>query len=515
MMARPITAYMSIFSVFLGMGCQMSSPRSNRYDATSDSHEDRIDAPDGECGNGVIEGREQCDGTNMGGQSCESLGYEEGTLSCSSHCQLDANRCVGSGECGNGILDSGEQCDDANETDWDGCNDCMIAEFLVNTTTEGGQNTPSIALVPDGKFIIAWGGYYPIGEGRSIFAQRFDRSGVRIGPEFRLNQTVDEYHVYPELAISPDGWFVAVWVSDHCDIFGQIFDSAGSPTGPILPVNDTTMYCQGTPSVAIAPDGRFTAVWDSTRPIDSYNICGRHFEPSGLPIDVQFFINTNMEGHQDHPSIAMVGDGRFVVVWESWYQDGSGRGIFGQRFGPDGLRIGSEFLVNSIIEEDQETPSVAISADGGFVVAWETNPYWHTDPSVSLEGDIWARMFDWEGTPVGSDFLVNTNTVDDQSKPCVAMANDGRFVVVWDSMGQDGDSTGVYGQRYDPGGSKTGTEFLVNTYVRSGQHKAKIAMSPSGDFVVVWQSQEQDGDSSGIFAQRYDADGNPLGVLPR
>lgn len=45
------------------------------------------------CGNGVIEGSEQCDGTNLGGATCESLGYGAGTLGCSSQCRYDVAGC--------------------------------------------------------------------------------------------------------------------------------------------------------------------------------------------------------------------------------------------------------------------------------------------------------------------------------------------------------------------------------------------------------------------------------------
>ena len=47
-----------------------------------------------------------------------------------------------------------------------------------------------------------------------------------------------------------------------------------------------------------------------------------------------------------------------------------------------------------------------------------------------------------------------------------------------------------------------------------GQPYAQVAMASDGRFVVAWQSEHLDGDELGIFAQRFDADGNPLGMLP-
>jgi len=66
------------------------------------------------CGNGAVEPGEACDGADLGGQTCEGLGYLGGTLACSSSCTLDPSGCDPiPGTCGNGMLDAGEACDDA------------------------------------------------------------------------------------------------------------------------------------------------------------------------------------------------------------------------------------------------------------------------------------------------------------------------------------------------------------------------------------------------------------------
>jgi len=59
------------------------------------------------CGNGVIDLGEQCDGANLGGQTCPY----GGTLRCASDCTLDRSACEGGGDCGNGAIDPGEDCD--------------------------------------------------------------------------------------------------------------------------------------------------------------------------------------------------------------------------------------------------------------------------------------------------------------------------------------------------------------------------------------------------------------------
>jgi hypothetical protein len=64
------------------------------------------------CGNGIREIGEACDGGDLGGFGCASLGYHGGTLACQSTCQFDTSGCAGTPECGDGKMDLGEECDD-------------------------------------------------------------------------------------------------------------------------------------------------------------------------------------------------------------------------------------------------------------------------------------------------------------------------------------------------------------------------------------------------------------------
>jgi len=68
------------------------------------------------CGDEAIQGTEgeQCEGTNLGGASCVTLGYATGTLTCDELCRFDLTACVADADCGNGELQEGEQCDTTN-----------------------------------------------------------------------------------------------------------------------------------------------------------------------------------------------------------------------------------------------------------------------------------------------------------------------------------------------------------------------------------------------------------------
>lgn len=216
-----------------------------------------------------------------------------------------------------------------------------------------------------------------------------------------------------------------------------------------------------------------------------------------------FRANTTTSGNQLTPDIASDAAGRFVVVWTS--NDGSGSGIYGQRFDQRARPLGAEFRVNVVTAAAQVSPSVAAAARGGFTVVWQSD---------GVDGDqsgIAGRRFDAGGIPRAGEFVVNAFTTGVQSAPGVAANPAGRVVAVWESAGQDGSGAGIFARRFDAGGNATGAEFVVNTYTTGDQVRPSVAMDASGNFVVAWRSDVQDAGAPEIVARRFAADGTPLG----
>jgi len=139
------------------------------------------------------------------------------------------------------------------------------------------------------------------------------------------------------------------------------------------------------------------------------------------------------------PSIISLSNGGFVVVWGSNGQDASGWGVYGQRFDSNGNKAGSEFQVNTWWIDDQRLPSITSLSDGGFVVVW-------TGAGQGDSSGVYGQRFDSNGSLVGSEFQVNTWTTDSQLNPSIASLSNGGFVVVWDSNAQDLSGYGVYGR---------------------------------------------------------------------
>jgi hypothetical protein len=191
--------------------------------------------------------------------------------------------------------------------------------------------------------------------------------------------------------------------------------------------------------------------------------------------------------------VAMDSSGTFVVVWSSG--DGtSNYNIFGQRYDPSGTKLGGEFMINTQTGMGAGQPVVGIDNDGGFAVAWR---------QYGVSGfDVLGRRFDGTGTPEGGQFLVNTYTTNDQARPGIAVDSNHEFVVCWQSFGQNDPAANVFAQRFIDPNVPDGSEFQVNVATPGYQIQSAVAMNGSGNFVVAWTSQGQDGNGYGIFARR-------------
>jgi len=376
-------------------------------------------------------------------------------------------------------------------------------EFRANTYTTGNQREHSVTSDASGNFVVVWRSEGQDGSLFGVFGQRYASSGAPLGPEFRVNSYTTNSQYHPSVAADSSGNFVVVWKSvgqlgAYGSIFGQRYASSGAPLGPEFRVNTTTSNGPQLPVLAADASGNFLVVWiaDDGAPGD-VNLFGQRFAGSGAPLGPQFRVNTYTTFPQVEQAVTADSSGNFVVVWRSDFEDGLYGGIFGQRFAGTGAPLGPEFRVNTFTNENQTRPSVAAGSAGDFVVAWQ---------SYTQDGSIWGvfgQRYDASGAPAGSEFRVNTFTTDTQAGPHVAADASGDFVVVWGGYAQDGYNAGIFGQRYASSGAPLGPEFRVNTYTTYNQYVSSAAADSSGRFVVVWQSSGQDGSGYGIFGQRF------------
>ncbi|WP_428312500.1 hypothetical protein [Hydrocarboniphaga sp.] len=171
--------------------------------------------------------------------------------------------------------------------------------------------------------------------------------------------------------------------------------------------------------------------------------------------------------------------------------------------------LAPEFRVNTTTQGNQSAPAVAAAADGRFVVVWES------DSGNGDLNDIYAQLYSSAGVKVGGEFRVNSDTAERQTNAAVAMNASGDFVVAWNSATHVAATTGVFVQRYGADGSARGAPIRVNAGERDIYALTAVAIAPSGEFIVVWPERGRSLPVATnivpgyIIAQRYNADGTP------
>jgi hypothetical protein len=167
--------------------------------------------------------------------------------------------------------------------------------------------------------------------------------------------------------------------------------------------------------------------------------------------------------------------------------------------------LGDDFQINTYTTGNQERAAVVAGPAGDFVVAWSSNGSTGSDTSSY---SIQARRFDASGAPLGSQFQVNTYTTQTQTYPAVARDAAGDFVVVWES---DENSGSIKGQRYDSAGIPLGGEFPVST--TDVAFRPAVSMDVDGSFVAVWVGSTFGAGSEGarVLGQRFAASGAAVG----
>ena len=367
-------------------------------------------------------------------------------------------------------------------------------EFQVNVSTTGHQTPGDVAIAPSGDFHVIWESRPP-SEGH-VIARGYDARGVPRGSEFWLSPAVGA-HVFPSLDVDLRGNFTVTWSATFPlppGIRGRRFDPAGRPIGPEFLVSTFA----GGPALALQPHGGFVVVGNDRvlGDTDDLGIWARLFGPDGSPQGAEFLVNGYTTSMQDHPSVAADGLGRFVVVWDSNRQDGSGYGVYARRYDRAGAPLGPEFRVNSFTTNNQMFASVGAAEDGRFVVAWASFL------QEGAEWEVYAQRYGADGVPAGGEFRVNGTTLSTQFGPHVAMAEAGRFAIAWTSWFQDGSGYGAFAQRFEADGSRIGGEFRLNTYT-AGDQWAFMVSDRVGNLFASFLSYGQDGSGGGVFGQRF------------
>lgn len=379
------------------------------------------------------------------------------------------------------------------------CDNMNDGEFLVNSVTDDAQINPDSVPLANSKIVFIWQSKDQDGDGYGIYGRIFDPTTKTFGSEFAVNTGIVGNQINPKVVSVSDG-FIISWTSkyqlggDLNDIFFQKFDLNGSKIGPETMANTYIIGNQQNQDMAVYPDGKFVIAWRSyNQDGDGGGIFAQMFSASRLKIGSEFQVNSFTSGNQDYPSPAILRDGKFVISWTSDSQDTSGNGIYAQIFQSDRSKQGGEFRVNETVVGSQEMSKSLATDDGGFVVSWDSNQ--------NGNYDIFCRKFNPSGANIFGERIVNTYTVGDQRNNSPSFMSDGRVVISWSSDGQI-NLQDIFAQIILTDGGKSGREFLINSATVGNQAMPGVIPLFGDRLVFFWQSLVSS--DMDIFAQIFD-----------
>src|SRR5687768_13514348 len=235
-----------------------------------------------------------------------------------------------------------------------------------------------------------------------------------------------------QLARRPAGGFTAVWHQQGISTaLHRQFDwpavAQGTASRPVATIGSRAAY--GGDRIASDDQGNYVIAWGAKPLNENYDrIYARRFQASGAPLGDPFVVRNPTDWVDQAPSVAMAGDGRFVVAWQ-----GGGTGAYAihvQRYAADGTPLGGPIRVSeNTTFHATEYPDVALADDGTMTVVW-TQP--QQTGGVLPPREVRARRITWDGTPTGPSYPVSTaGGGRSAGAGSVAATPDGRVVAVW------------------------------------------------------------------------------------
>jgi Ca2+-binding RTX toxin-like protein/type III secretion system FlhB-like substrate exporter len=437
------------------------------------------------------------------------------------------------------------------------------SEILVNTATLNIQGDPHITTLSNGGFVVSWtdesagvGGATGDADVQAVKAQVFAANGTPVGGEILVNTATAGMQLHAQITSLSGGGFVVTWEDNSQGVGGatgdfsdtavkaQVFAAGGSPVGGEILVNTATLSEQFRPQITALSNGGFVVTWEddsqgfggATNDTNGSAIKAKVFAAGGTPVSGEILVNSATDSNQQVPQITALSGGGFVVTWQDdslgvggATGDTSQTAVKAQIFTAAGVPVGSEILVNTATLNSQDGPRITALSGGGFVVTWEDFSQGVGGATGDTSGTaVKAQAFAADGTPVGSEVLVNTATDSNQNDPHITGLSNGGFAVAWFDFSQsvggatgDADGSAIKGQVFSlandtaptvtaSGGTTAATEQIA-VAVDSGVTVADVDSTTLASATVSITGNFHSGEDVLAFANNGSTMGNIAG----
>ncbi|MFH1389153.1 MAG: hypothetical protein ABIH56_00285 [Candidatus Margulisiibacteriota bacterium] len=375
---------------------------------------------------------------------------------------------------------------------------------INNSSGNTPQQNPATCLAGDGSLFVVWE------DGRSgftkLFAQKYDPSG---NPLWGINGLKvgdgEGNQNSARLACDGSGGLVIAWQdyrNDNSDIFAQHLSPGGTTLWGTgaLPIC-VSAYGQFAPEIALNQKGDIAIVWHDYRNCIGEDVYAQKVDRQGR---AQWAANgialCDEGGTQWYPQIASDGTDGFFVVWTDGRPQNNGSDIYGQHLSSNGEGLWGKNGLALCAAANNQENPVLAANKNVFFLAW-------TDLR-SNNKDIYAQKFNLAGAPLWEkNGLRVTNDQFSQENPDLSPAPDGGAVIVWADNRKE--QSNIFAQRINAEGNplwkNNGIELSAGLF---RQDNPKIAFLSTTDWVVVWEDYRKG--SSRLFAQKINSAGRQL-----
>ncbi len=316
-----------------------------------------------------------------------------------------------------------------------------------------------------GNFAVT--SYENDGNGTAVYVTVYQRNGAVKVPKFKVNQVSGETAMMAHVASNANGQLAVGWSVLQAGAvmvpFVRTFSPTGQPTSPAMQIANASagQYMQG---LAIDEVGGVGVVWTGrslSGAANDYDVFYRRFGAAGSSQSPILQVNSYTPNGQGDCRLGMTPAGDAIVTWESSGQDGSYRGVYGQRLDRNGFKLGAEFRVNETTQGDQTGSRVGMAEDGSFIVSWiSSNRY--DDPNAAAK--VMLRMYAANGTALGGEQVAYTGS--STVVPYVThlgVSPAGEAMLAWGVY--NGSDNDVYARRYSLDNQPTVTTLSSNSPV--------------------------------------------------
>jgi hypothetical protein len=271
------------------------------------------------------------------------------------------------------------------------------------------------------------------------------------------------------------------------------------------------------PDVAVDELGRRIHVWEvgGIGGFSAPEIFVRRWDANGNPLADPVMVNTTTDNTQRYARVAASADGSFLVIFQSFDPITPGDVnlrivVRSQAYDSSGATVGSEQRLSTV-------PTNGTTNDYADVAALRVTDgspggyvvVWRSSSSAGSDTNwsIQGCLVSAAGVP-SAQFQVNSQNAPNQNIPSVTELPDGGFFAMWVADQE------MWGRRFNAAGGPIGNDFKISSSFVSLKEDNDVALGWDGTVAAVWSDAEGDGGTNGkeIRARLFDSDLNPLGA---